>query len=214
MQARDVMTREVVTVASDTSVKSAAEILATRGFAAVPVVDEEHRLLGIVTEADVLRGRMLPDPRLRLRRDEDTGSAPPPVLVRGVMTVDVRTVEAAADVADIARLFVDERLRSVPVVDRGRLVGIVSRRDLLRTLVRPDVHLRADLLRLIESYTGEPDCWNVTVSEGVATIQRTHGTPEVSADTEEGALRALARTVSGIVDVRVHPAVPSTSTQD
>ncbi|WP_448624942.1 CBS domain-containing protein [Geodermatophilus sp. URMC 64] len=207
------MTREVVTVAPDTSVKSVAEILATRGFAAVPVVDEEHRLLGIITEADVLRGRVLPDPRLRLRRDEDTGSVPPPALVRGVMTADVRTVEATADVADVARLFVDERLRSIPVVDSGRLVGIVSRRDLVRTLVRPDEQLRADLLRLIESYTGEPGCWNVAVSEGVATIQRTRGTPEVPAETEKDALSTLARTVSGIVGVRGLPAVPSISTR-
>jgi CBS domain-containing protein len=213
VQARDVMTREVVTVAPDTSVKSVAEILATRGFTAVPVVDDEHRLRGIVTEADVLRGRMLPDPRLRLRRERGDGSAPPPLLVRGVMTAPVRTVEATADVADIARLFVEERLRSVPVVDRGRLVGIVSRRDLLRTLVRPDEQLRSDLLGLIESYTGDLDCWNVTVSEGVATIQRTQGSPEVSAETEETALRALARTVSGIVGVRVLPAGQSTSTQ-
>ena len=79
------MTRQVVTVAPDTSVKPAAEILATGGFAAVPVVDDEHRLQGIVTEADILRDRMLPDPRLRLRRDEETRSTPPPVLVRGVM---------------------------------------------------------------------------------------------------------------------------------
>jgi len=211
VQARDVMTREVVTVAPDTSVKSVAEILATRGFTAVPVVDDEHRLRGIVTEADVLRGRMLPDPRLRLRRDRGDRSAPPPLLVRGVMTAPVRTVEATADVADIARFFVEERLRSVPVVDRGRLVGILSRRDLVRTLVRPDEQLRADLLRLIGSYTGDLGCWTVAVTEGVATIRRTHGTPEASAEIEEGALRALARSVRGLVGVRVLPAVPLTS---
>lgn len=211
MQARDVMTREVVTVGPDTSAKYAAEILADRGFAAVPVVDDQDRLLGIVAEADVLRGRIPQDPRLHLRREEDADAAPPPVLVRGVMTTEVRTVEATADVADIARLFVDARLRSVPVVDRGRLVGIVSRRDVLRTLIRPDEQLRADLLRLVEGYTGELDCWDVTVSEGVATIQRTQGSPEVSAEAEEGALRALARTVSGIVGVRVQAATDAAS---
>lgn len=202
MRARDVMTSEVVTVGPETSAKYAAEVLAERGFAALPVVDEENRLLGIVAEADVLRDRLPQDPRLHLRRD-DSGSNLPPTLVRGVMTEDVRTVEATADVADIARLFVDAQLRSVPVIDRGRLVGIVSRRDVLRTLIRPDEQLRTDLLRLVESYTGELDTWNVSVSEGVATVHRTRGTPEVSAETEEGALRALARTVSGIVGVRI-----------
>jgi CBS domain-containing protein len=204
VRARDVMTREVVTVAPDTSVKAAAEILATRGLAAAPVVDDEDRLVGIVSEADLLRGRLLPDPRLRLRRDARAGSAPPPAHVGGVMTTDVRTVQAAADVADVGRLFVDERLRSVPVVDRGRLVGIVSRRDLLRALARPDDQLRADLLRLIADYAGRLDGWDVTVREGVATVQRPRGT----ADSDDGALRTLARTVRGIVGVRVLPARP------
>jgi CBS domain-containing protein len=206
MQARDVMTREVVTVRPGTSVKCAAEILATRGFAALPVVDGDGRLLGIVTEADVLRDRVLPDPRLRLRRDADTGSAPPPVHVGGVMTTDVRTVEAAADVAEPARLLVDEGLRSVPVIDRGRLVGIVSRRDLVRTLIRSDDDMRADLVRLLMGYNGTLGGWEVTVDDGVATMEGTDVSPEVPAGTDERALRTLARTVRGIVDVRVLPA--------
>ena len=206
MQARDIMTREVVTVGPETSVKDAGAVLADRGFAALPVVDEDGRLLGIVAEADVLRDRLLQDPRLHLRRDDLSDNSPPPTLVRGVMTEEVRTVEATADVADIARLFVDARLRSVPVLDRGRLVGIVSRRDVLRTLIRPDEQLRTDLLRVVEGYTGDLDSWDVTVSEGAATIRRTRGTPQGSAATEEGALRALARTVSGIVAVSVLPA--------
>jgi CBS domain-containing protein len=206
VQARDVMTREVVTVGPETSVKDAAAVLADRGFAALPVVDEEGRLLGIVAEADVLRDRLPQDPRLHLRRDDSSGSSTPPTLVRGVMTEKVRTVEVTADVADIARLFVDARLRTVPVLDRGRLVGIVSRRDVLRTLIRTDEQLRTDVLRLVESYTGDLGSWDVTVSEGAATIRRTRGTPEGSAETEARALRALARTVSGIVGVQVLPA--------
>jgi hypothetical protein len=170
------------------------------------VVDRHHRLVGIVTEADVLRDRLPPDPRLRLRRDVGTGSTPPPVLVGGVMTADVRTVDGAADVADLARLFVDERLRSVPVVDRGRLVGIVSRRDLLRTVARPDDQLRAELLRRIESYDGNLDGWDVAVTDAVATARRTHGILET--ESEEGALHALARTVRGLAGVRVLPAGP------
>jgi CBS domain-containing protein len=209
VQARDVMTREVVTVGPDTSAKYAAEVLAERGFAALPVVDEEDRLLGIVAEADVLRDRLPPDPRLHMRRPEDSDAPPPPALVRGVMTAQVRTAEPTADVADVARLFVDARLRSVPVVDRGRLVGILSRRDLLRTLIRPDDELRGDLLRLVEGYTGELDSWEVSVSEGIGTVRRVRGTPEVDPETEAGALQALARTVSGIIGVRVLPTAGS-----
>jgi len=82
------------------------------------------------------------------------------------MTAALRPLEPPAAAADIARLFVDERLRIVPVADRGPLVGIVSRQDLLRTLVRPGEQLRSDLLRLIEPCTGDLDSWNVTVTEG------------------------------------------------
>jgi CBS domain-containing protein len=197
------MTREVVTVGPDTSAKYAAEVMAEHGFAALPVVDEDDRLIGIVAEADVLRDRMPADPRLHLRRDGETPGPPPSLLVHGVMTPDVRAVEATDDVADVARVFVDERLRSVPVIDRDRLVGIVSRRDLLRALVRPDEEIRHELLRLVEGYTGELDAWEVTVTDGLATIRRTRGLPEPTAEVEQRALSALARTVGGVVGVRV-----------
>jgi CBS domain-containing protein len=203
VQARDVMTREVVTVGPDTSAKYAAEVMAEHGFAALPVLDDDNRLVGIVAEADVLRDRLPADPRLHARRDTPAAAAPPALLVRGVMTPGVRTVEATADVADIARLFVDDRLRSVPVLEHGRLAGIVSRRDLLRSLVRPDEEIRADVLRLVEGYTGDLGAWEVTVSEGLATIRRIRGVPQVSAEVEERALRALATTVGGVVAVRV-----------
>ncbi|SFK99832.1 CBS domain-containing protein [Geodermatophilus ruber] len=206
MQARDVMTREVVTVGPETSAKYAAEVMAEHGFAALPVVDDGDRLVGIVAEADVLRDRMPPDPRLHLRRDGGIPTSAPSLLVHGVMTREVRSVQDTADIADVARLFVDDRLRSVPVVDGDRLVGIVSRRDLLRTLVRPDAEIRHDLLRLVEGYTGSLDSWAVSVADGVATIQRTRGVPEPSPAVEEQALSELARTVGGVVHVRVLPA--------
>ena len=202
MQVRDVMTREVVTVGPETPAKYATEVMAEQGFAALPVV-EDDRLVGIVAEADVLRDRVPLDPRLHLRRDDGADQQAPSVLVHGVMTSDVRCVEPVADVADVARVLVDERLRSVPVVDGDRLVGIVSRRDLLRALVRPDEEIRHELLRLVEGYTGALDAWEVTVTEGVATVRRTRGHPEPTAEVEQRALSALARTVGGVVGVRV-----------
>jgi hypothetical protein len=167
------------------------------------VVDDGNQLVGIVAEADVLRDRLPADPRLHARRQTPVPETPPSLLVRGVMTADVRSVAATDDLADIARLFVDDRLRSVPVLDDGRLVGIVSRRDLLRTLVRPDADIRADVLQLVEGYTGDLGAWDVAVIEGTATIRRTRGAPQVSAEVEAGALRSLAATVGGVVGVRV-----------
>jgi CBS domain-containing protein len=204
VQARDVMTREVVTVGSESLVKRAAEAMAGRGLAALPVVDD-GRLVGIIAEADVLRDRLPPDPRLHLRRADATAPGTAPPLVGGVMTVDVRSVDASADVADVAGLFVDEHLRSVPVLEDGRMVGIVSRRDLLRSLGRPDDSIRADLLLVVEDYTGEEGCWNIGVTDGVATIQRTSGAPEGPTGVEEHALQELAATVGGVVRLRVLP---------
>jgi CBS domain-containing protein len=197
------MTRAVVTIGPDTSAKYAGEVMAEQGFAALPVVDENDELVGIVAEADVLADRLPADPRLHLRRDEDSEDTQPPLLVRGIMTAGVRSVDATADVSDIARLFVDDRLRSVPVLEHGRLTGIVSRRDVLRALVRPDDVVRRDVIRLVEGYTGDLGSWDVRVTEGIATIRRIRGTPEVPVDVENRALRTLAHTVAGVVSVRV-----------
>jgi CBS domain-containing protein len=202
VQARDVMTRDVVTVGPATSAKHAAEVMAEHGFAALPVVDDEGRLVGIVAEADVLRDRVPQDPLLHLRRG-GAPPAPPGLLVRDTMTAAVRTAEPTTDVADLARLFVNEHLRSVPVVQDGLVVGIVSRRDVLRVLVRPDDDIRADVRHLVEGYTGEPGSFEVAVGEGVAHIRRTKGGPQVSKAVEDLALRRLATTVPGVVAVDV-----------
>jgi CBS domain-containing protein len=202
VQVRDVMTGDVVTVGPDTPAEYAAEVMAERGFAAPPVVDE----------ADVLRDRLPQDPRLHLIRESEARTAPA-LLVRGVMTSPARTVPLTADVADVARLFVDARLRSVPVVDVSRLGGIVSRRDLLRTLVRHDVEIRRDVLRLVEGYTQDLDGWSVTVADGVATVRHDGRVPlgtdaTADPDTLRPAVTSLARTVAGVIDVRIEGLVP------
>ncbi|WP_460549616.1 CBS domain-containing protein, partial [Geodermatophilus aquaeductus] len=202
MQTRDVMTRDVVVVGPHTTLRHAAQVMATRGFAALPVVDEDLRLVGIVAEADLLRSRLPEDPRPHVRRD-DPGAGPPSARVHDLMTQVVHAVDPTADVADVARLFVEAGLRSVPVTDGGRVVGIVSRRDLLRLLIRSDDDAREELLRLVEGYTGEPDAWDVTVHDGLVRIRRLHGGPQGSEAVERRALTALARTVGGVTDVRV-----------
>ncbi|NEN52188.1 CBS domain-containing protein [Modestobacter muralis] len=217
------MTRSVTTVAPDSSAKTAAEVMATGGFAALPVLDADRALVGIVAEADVLRSRLPQDPRLHLRR-ADAVTPVPPLLVRGVMTTPVRTVPATADVADLAHLFLDEGLRSVPVLDGDRLVGIVSRRDVLRALGRPDEEIAREVRRLVESYTGRADGWTVEVSEGVVSLSGRvaprhvadrdgggprPGTAEEDDAVEATAVRTLARTVAGVVAVRTAPGTPT-----
>jgi len=94
--------------------------MADRGFAALPVVAGSRAVIGIVAEADALRGRLQQDPRLHLRRDDAHGAIPP-LLVRGIMTTAVRSVLATADVAELALAFLDEGRRSLPVLDDERL---------------------------------------------------------------------------------------------
>jgi CBS domain-containing protein len=209
------MTGDVVTVGPDTPAKYAAETMAERGFAALPVVDDDGVVIGIVAEADVLRDRLPQDPRLHLLRESEQRTSPA-LLVRGVMTSPARTVPLTADVADVARLFVDARLRSVPVVDGARLAGIVSRRDLLRTLIRPDDEIRRDVLRLVEAYTQELDRWSVTVSDGVATVHRVDRARQDTDATADPyvlhrAVTSLARTVPGVIDVRIEGLTPASA---
>jgi CBS domain-containing protein len=222
VQVREIMTGSVATVGPDSSAKAAAEVMASRGFAALPVVDDSRAVIGIVAEADVLRSRLPQDPRLHLRRD-DVDPPIPPLLVRGVMTTPVRTVPATADVADLAHFFLDEGLRSVPVLDGDRLVGIVSRRDVLKALGRPDDEIGREVRRLVESYTGRADAWTVEVDEGVVSLTEPAVVPpqvappadarnaagadiaDTDASVEATAVGTLARTVAGVVAVRFGP---------
>jgi CBS domain-containing protein len=194
------MTSDVVTVAPDVPTRHAAELLAAHGFAALPVVAPDGRLLGIVTEADVLRQRM--PPTASLASGDKTAPTGLGLLVREVMTDEVRSVEGSTHVSDLACLFVDHHLRSLPVVERDRLVGIVSRRDLLRTLVRPAPEISEDIVRLLEAYTGAADCWEVEVIDGVATVRHLGGTPGLPEAMGEVALQRLVATIPGVVGVR------------
>jgi CBS domain-containing protein len=132
-------------------------------------------------------------------------------------------VLATADVADVARYFLDEGLRSVPVLEGERLVGIVSRRDVLRTLIRPDDEIGRDVRRLVDSYTGRGDAWTVEVADGVVSLTCMVAVPpegprrdatgdatvadvaDEDAAVEAAAVQTIAHTVPGVVAVRLRP---------
>ena len=133
------MTTAVVTVGADSPVRQAAERMATQGFTLLPVLAPDHKLVGVVGETDVHRGRVLHDPRAS---GPDEGSVPARA-IREVMPRDVRTVTPWTDVADAVVVMIDRGLRSLPVVHEGRLVGIVTRRDVARVLAGSDEELRA-----------------------------------------------------------------------
>jgi CBS domain-containing protein len=200
MQARDVMTSPVVTVRPATPVRQAAALLIERGFTALPVVDEYDALVGIVTEADLLHGRIPPDPRSLMYADRAAAApestAPAPV-VGDVMTTEVFAMQPWADAAELARQMLDRQLRSVPVLDHRTLIGIVSRRDLLRAMARDDTTVRTEVLRRLHSYAPHTG-WQVECDEGVVTVAA-----DLPDEQERHVASVLAGSVPGVERVTV-----------
>ncbi|MER7213419.1 CBS domain-containing protein [Streptosporangium sp. NPDC000239] len=156
----DVMTRTVVSVSGDTSCKDVAEALVAHGVSAVPVLDADGHVIGVVSEADLLLKQELKDryhheerrPASRTRPSHpiglgENGERTHENTAADVMTSPAVTVEPQQATAYAMRLMDANGIKRLPVVDRrGRLVGIVSRRDLLKILIRPD----ADIAREIQ----------------------------------------------------------------
>jgi CBS-domain-containing membrane protein len=195
MLVRDVMSSPVVTVLATDPVRRAVRVLHSHDITAAPVVDESGSLVGIVSEMDLLHGEFQPDPRATVRAVLG-GNVPTPRRVDEVMTRDVVTVTPTTDAARLVDLLVAKRIKSLPVVAAGRLVGMVSRRDLLAMLARSDDDLRDDVLAALrEQYPFGPS-WDVAVRDGVAELRgHAKGHHDQIAD-------LLARTVPGIVGVR------------
>jgi CBS domain-containing protein len=120
LTARDIMTENVVTILPTCSVRSAIELLISEQISGLPVVDENDCLVGIVTEFALLATAY--DERV-------TSDA-----VSKHMTTDVLTVDIDDSVRKVADLFVVHRVRRVPVMDRGRVIGLISRRDVLKAV--------------------------------------------------------------------------------
>jgi CBS domain-containing protein len=196
MRAKDVMTSTVATVRPDTPAKEAARLLASYGYTALPVVNENDDLLGIVTEADLIHDRILPDPRALIDDGPRQPVQRPPALVDAVMTTEVVTVEMTTDAVAIIRVMLDRHLRSLPVVDGDHLEGIVTRRDLLRTIARDDQDIARDVRNRLANACRRP--WTVEVIDGVVRLTTDGDDAE---DRHIGTVIAAA--LPGVVDVHL-----------
>jgi CBS-domain-containing membrane protein len=191
MLVRDVMTTEVVSVAPQASLKQATELLDSHSVTALPVVDDRGHLVGVLSEADVLRDGLLPDPTKREIRTPVTGRTVA-LRVQDVMTRMPMSVTADSDLAEAAQLLVDTQIKSLPAVDHERLVGIVSRSDVIAMLARRDPLIEAEVDELLRS--AEVD-FLVEVVDGVVRLD---------GPTDEHVreiARVLASTVPGVVGV-------------
>ncbi|SDH59644.1 CBS domain-containing protein [Lentzea fradiae] len=183
MRARDIMSSPAITVTPQVPVRGAAALLVSHGFTALPVVDDEKRLVGIVTEADLLRNGWV----------EESGAR----TVGEVMTSPAESMDAGAQGSLIARVLVDDRIRCLPVVDGAEVIGVVTRRDLVRVLARTDTTVQAEAQRVLDVYGGGRK-WRVVVQDGEAVVEAEN----VDEETER-VLTALTGSVPGVLRVRV-----------
>ena len=194
MFVREVMTRWPVTVHRTTTVKEALRLLDEHGITSMPVVGPGGRIVGVVSEADLLRDSVPSDGRAHLMPVHQE-QPEPPRYVESVMTRHSVTVSTDADLAEAVELMTSTAVKSLPVVDsQGRPVGMVSRRDVVHRLARSDETIERELDDL---FRGLGMVWTATVDDGLVTIEGPVGNKARSL------AETAAATVPGVRSVRL-----------
>jgi CBS domain-containing protein len=219
MRADDVMTMEVITVSPDTHIQDVAKTLLENHVSALPVVDDAGQLLGIVSEGDLIRRRESGTERRQswwLRLLENPNDLAEEYVkshgmhAKDVMTKKVVTVTEDTSVSEIAELLEKHHIKRVPVVHDGRVVGIVSRANLLHGLIvhkapppakGGDLELRKAVLDELRE-SGVRSLIDVVVSDGVV-----HLWGAVESDAEKEALEVAAEGTAGVSRVVNHVGV-------
>jgi CBS-domain-containing membrane protein len=220
MRAMDVMTSEVITVDENVSVPMVAKLLAERGISAVPVVDKDNRVIGMVSEGDLLHRVETGTEQYRswwLEMIASTNQLAADYIkshsgsVKDVMTRDVISVTDTTAVADIAVLLETNRIKRVPVLRNGQLVGIVSRANIVRalamTISEPSSSAEADDRTIREKLLAELKAqkWaevspaNITVKDGVVHLWSSY-----YSEKEKRALVVAAENIPGVRRVEDH----------
>lgn len=216
MKASDIMTSPVITVGATVTVHEVACLLAERGISALPVVDSEKGVIGIVSEGDLLRRKEIGSKKRRswwlellagpdtLARDYTRAHSSS---VRDVMSSPVISVSEETPLAEIADILEEHGIKRVTVMREGKLVGVVSRADLVRALARAatkadarldDKSIRNTMLQRIKSQPWATTATvNFLVEGGVIELNGL-----VSSGDQHRALRVLAESVPGVKSVR------------
>ncbi len=204
MRVQDVMTTEVRTVRSDTLLKEAAELLAEHRISGVPVVDADDHVVGVLSEGDILfkeRGvqrkgvleRLLsmPETDFDLKLNART--------VGEAMSAPAATIDPKRKVSEAANRMIDESVNRLPVVDdEGKLIGIVTRADLVRAFVRSDEEIGREIREevILRTLWLAPEAIDVKVDGGEVHLA---GEVETKADAE--LIPAFVQRVPGVVSV-------------
>jgi len=207
MKIADIMTTDVVTATPETSFKDAVDLLLFHDVSSLLVLDAERRVIGIVTEADVLAKPAYGGRRRRalqvvadILTGGDTNWVKSHARTAGqLMTTDLVVAKQDERVGAVARRMLDAKVKRVPVVDGAHhLVGIVSRHDLLGGYVRPDEIIADDVIAVLTDPMRCPEgrTARATVDEGVVTL-----VGEVRHPSDRRAVDAAVWRVPGVVDV-------------
>ena len=219
MKARDVMVSPVITVGEHDTVRDLARLLIAKRISAVPVVDGGGKLVGIVTEADLMRraeaGTERPQSWWLSLLLGDRAIAADYVKshatkVKDIMTRDVKTADPEAPLHEIADLLEENHIKRVPIVSKGGdLVGIVSRANIIQVVASakpkleinlPDATIREKLLdELKRQPWAHVHKLNVTVTNGVVDLWGS-----VESETERQAIATVAESIPGIAAVNDH----------
>jgi CBS domain-containing protein len=200
---KDVMSTHVIAVRENATYKEMAARLHEMHVSAFPVLDGEDRVIGVISESDLLAkaalGETVPDALGGMMRAVERAKATG-VTAGELMTAPAATVDPDDTVAHAARLMYGRRVKRLPVTDgAGKLVGIISRADVLSVYGKTDLDIRRDIRReVIAGACGsDPARFAVSVSDGIVTLE---GTPESPAAGHE--IVDAARHADGVVAVR------------
>jgi CBS domain-containing protein len=185
----DLMTTDVIAVPPATGLREAARLMFRNRVSGLPIVDDDGALVGVITEADFLRFEVERQEGVRV-----SGETVGDVMSRGVVTVGPEM-----EIGDAAKIMAVQEIRRLPVVDENnRLLGVISRADIVSLYTRPDDviedEIREDLIRRVLLI--DPDGIEVIVSNGVVTLGG-----HLATQSEARALEELANRLDGVLRV-------------
>ena len=187
------MTSPAITVHPDAALKEAGDLLARHKISALPVIDDESHLVGIVSQMDLIRF----DTTKASGEARESEREAEPRRVADIMTAEVITVSEDTDLHIVAQRLSDSHIRQVPVVAGSEVTGVVSRRDLIKWMARSDAALTLDVVAVLEEQARRLANLEVAVRHGVAYIEGQARQDTLSLATK------LARTVPGVADATV-----------
>ena len=200
---KDVMSTHVIAVGEGAPYKEIATRLREHRVSAFPVIDADNKVIGVVSEADLLTkealGSDIPGVLHSLTRHRDLTRAAA-VTAADLMTKPAVTIGPNEPVTRAARLMFNRRVKRLPVTDRdGRLVGIVTRSDVLSVYSRPDADIHREIIQdlILDTYLCDPAKFSVVVKDGIVTIEGTPETVSVGHDIVND-----VKHVEGVVAVR------------